>query len=246
MMMVSQGQCFLLCSTLMFMVSGYVDQKEVSCGGFVYLNPPVSLENTQSVVWSFRKKLFVNQPCADASKDNEKVQSQWELFPNGSLKLSDVTHSDQGYYEASIRQRNFSAIVKYEVYMHSAGGLITGQKNNKPATTEEITDTFRPGAVVGIVLGTINGLVITVVIIIFVLKKTKGNIPKNPKNHDYENENIPSPHIYVNEGASFEIERTESINSNRHYETLAYPDGALYNQLNNGKAARHLLRICLH
>ncbi|XP_073513813.1 uncharacterized protein [Phyllobates terribilis] len=181
MMMVSQGQCFLLCSTLMFMVSGYVDQKEVSCGGFVYLNPPVSLENTQSVVWSFRKKLFVNQPCADASKDNEKVQSQWELFPNGSLKLSDVTHSDQGYYEASIRQRNFSAIVKYEVYMHC-------------------------------------------------------NIPKNPKNHDYENENIPSPHIYVNEGASFEIERTESINSNRHYETLAYPDGALYNQLNNAPA----------
>ncbi|XP_073426872.1 uncharacterized protein [Dendrobates tinctorius] len=234
MVRVSQGHCFLLCSTLMLMVSGFVYRKEVSCGESVYLNPPVSLENSQSVVWSFRKELFINKACVNASKDNGKVQSQWELFSNGSLKLTDVTHSDQGYYKASIKKRNFSAIVMYEVYMRSAGSLIAVQNNNGPATIAEKTNTFVPGAVVGIALGIIFGVIITVVIIIFVLKKTKGNIPKN---HEYENENIPAPHIYVNEGVSFEMERTESINSNRHYETLTHPDGALYNQLNNAPAA---------
>ncbi|XP_077115984.1 uncharacterized protein LOC143770341 isoform X2 [Ranitomeya variabilis] len=234
MVMVSQGQCFLLCSTLMLMVSGFVHRKEVSCGESVYFNPPVSLEKSQSVVWSFRKELFINQACADASKDNGKVQSQWELFSNGSLKLTDVTHSDQGHYRASIKKRNFSAIVMYEVYLRSAGSLLAELNNDGPATPAEKMNTFVPGAVIGIALGIINGVIITVVIIIFVLKKAKGKIPKNP---EYESENLPSPHIYVNESVSFEMERTESINSNRHYESLTHPDGAVYNQLNNAPAA---------
>ncbi|KAM4016363.1 uncharacterized protein ACNLHF_002718 [Anomaloglossus baeobatrachus] len=234
MVMVSQGQCFLLCSTLVLMVSGLVKQVEVNCGGSVYFDPPVSLVNTKSVIWSFTKKTFINLPCADASRDNGEVQNRWELFSNGSLKLIDVTHSDQGYYKASIRHRNFSTVVIYEVYARSAQKLNVEQINNAPATPEDKTDTFRSGAVVAIVLGTVNGLIITLIIIFFVLKKTKGNITKN--NHR-ESENLPSPHIYVNDGASFEMERSDSINQNRHYETLTHPDGALYNQLNNVPAA---------